>query len=70
MYKEKIQYIVALISEFADRYQLTSAQAARYMSHYGAIELCDKHYDVMHTLSWRDNIESIVAYCRRKGGQL
>ena len=67
---EKIQYLVALIAEFADHYGLTDAQAARYMSRYGAIELCDKHYNVMHTLPWSDNINSIASFCRRKGGEL
>ena len=70
MVKDKIHFLVALIAEFAAHYGLTDAQAVRYMNHYGAIELCDKHYNVMHTLSWLDNIQSIAAYCRRKGGEL
>lgn len=67
---EKIEYMVALVAEFAKRYQLTDAQAARYMSRWGAIELCEKHYGIMHTLPWNDNIESIATYCRRQGGTL
>lgn len=70
MVKDKVQYIVALIAEFAQRYGLTDAQAARYMSRYGALELCDTHYGVMHTLTWSDNVENIAAFCRRKGGEL
>lgn len=62
--------MVALIAEFAKKYQLTDAQAAQYMSRWGAIELCEKHYDIMHTLTWDDNIESIAIYCRRQGGNL
>ena len=68
--KDKIEYMVALVAEFAKRYQLTDAQAARYMSRWGAIELCEKHYGIMHTLPWSDNIESIATYCRRQGGTL
>lgn len=67
---DKIEYMVALVAEFAKRYQLTDAQAARYMSRWGAIELCEKHYGIMHTLPWSDNIESIATYCRRQGGTL
>jgi len=70
MMTDKIQYLVALISEFAQHYHLTPAQAERYISRYGALELCDKHYNSMHTLSWSDNINSIATYCRRKGGKL
>lgn len=62
--------MVALVAEFARRYNLTDAQAARYMSRWGAIELCEKHYGIMHTLPWSDNIESIATYCRRQGGTL
>ena len=67
---DKIPYLVALISEFATHYGLSDSQAARYMSRYGAVELCDKHYNVMHTLPWLDNIQSIATFCRRKGGLL
>jgi len=67
---DKIAYTVALIAEFAKRYGLNDAQAARYMSRWGAIELCEKHYDIMHTLTWSDNINSIATYCRRQGGSL
>lgn len=67
---DKIEYMVALIAEFSKKYQLTTSQAARYMSRWGAIELCEKHYGIMHTLPWNDNIDSIAAYCRRQGGSL
>lgn len=70
MLKDKIQYVVALIAEFAAYYHLTDVQALRYLQQYNALELCDKHYSVMHTLSFRDNIESLTAYCKRMGGQL
>ena len=70
MMKDKIKYIVALIAEFASHYQLTDAQAVRYLQQYHAIELCDKHYEVMHTLTFRDNIESLTTYCKRRGEQL
>lgn len=70
MLKDKIRYVVALIAEFAKYYQLTDAQAFRYLHQYNALELCDKHYDVMHTLSFRDNIESLTTYCKRMGGRL
>ena len=70
MLTDKIQFIVALISEFAHRYGLTDSQAARYLSRYGALELCDKHYDFLHTQSFYSNVCDIAAYCRRMGGEL
>lgn len=70
MITDKIQYIVALIAEFAKRFGLTDAQAARYMSRYGALELCEKHYDFLHTQSFSSNVNDIAAYCKRMGGEL
>lgn len=64
------QYIVAIIAEFAKRYQLTDQQAARYLSRYHALEMCQKHYGIMHTLSFDDNVENLHIYCQRMGGQL
>lgn len=70
MQKDKITYIVALIAEFAKRFGITDAEAAQYMNRYHATALCDKHYGIMHTLSFADNVDSIAAYCRRQGGTL
>ena len=66
----KIEYIVLLVAAFASRSNVTEAQAYRYLSQYGALALCDKHYGIMHTLSLEENIETLQAYCQRKGGKL
>lgn len=70
MVKDKIQYLVAFIAEFASKYNLTQPQAVRYLQRYHALELFDKHYDFLHTQSFASNIEDVTAYCRRFGGQL
>ena len=67
MQKDKMAYIVALIAEFAKRFGITDAEAAQYMNRYHATALCDKHYGIMHTLSFADNVDSIATYCRRQG---
>lgn len=46
---DRIQYIVALINEFAKRYELTDSQAAEYLSRYNAIDLCNRNYNYIHT---------------------
>ena len=68
--KDKIDYIVMLIAEFAKRNQMTQQQAYCYLSQFKGLELCDKHYGIMHTLSLDDNLDSISAYCRKNGGAL
>ena len=66
----KIEYLVLMVAAFASRTNMSEAQAYRYLNQYGALALCDKHYGIMHTLSLEENIETLQAYCQRKGGKL
>ncbi len=66
----KIEYLVLLVAAFATRANVSEAEAYRYLSRYGALALCDKHYGIMHTLSLEENIQTISDYCQRKGGKL
>jgi len=66
----KIEYLVLLVAAFASRSNITEAEAYRYLNRYGALALCDKHYGIMHTLSLNENLETLQAYCQRKGGTL
>ena len=65
----KIEYLVLLVAAFATRSNISEAQAYRYLSQYGALALCDKHYGIMHTLSLDENIEALQAYCQRKAAE-
>lgn len=67
---DKIEYLILLVATFASRCKVTEGQAYRYLSEYGALLLCDKHYNVMHTLSVDENIDTLRSYCQRKGGSL
>ena len=70
LWQNKIEYLVLLVAAFATRSNVTEAQAYRYLSQYGALALCDKHYGIMHTLSLDENIQTLKDYCQRKGGKL
>ena len=67
---DKIEYLVLLVAEFAARYKVSEQAAYRYLNQYGALALCDKHYNVMHTLSVEENIQTLREYCHRRGGNL
>ena len=67
---DKIEYLILLVSEFASRSNVSEVQAYRYLSQYGALALCEKHYNIMHTLSVEDNMQTLRSYCQRKGGTL
>ena len=68
--KDIAEYIVALIAAFARRFSMTETEAYQYLHRYGAISVAHEYYDVMHTQSFNDMVESMASYCRRKGGQL
>ncbi len=67
---DKIEYLVLLVAEFAANCKVTEAMAYRYLSMYGAFSLCNKHYNVMHTLPVEENIQTLRNYCQRRGGTL
>lgn len=67
---DKIEYLILLVSEFASHSNVSEVQAYRYLSQYGALALCEKHYNIMHTLSVEDNMQTLQSYCQRKGGML
>ena len=68
--KDISEYIVLLIAAFASHYQMTDADAYRYLSRYGAIKVAHDFYDVMHTQPMGDMVQSMASYCHRKGGHL
>lgn len=66
----KVSYIVAIISDFAERFGLTTPQAYRYLALYKGIDFLDEFYDVEHTLSFDDVISDVALLCRNNGGAL
>lgn len=58
------------IAEFGKKHRLSEQQAYRYLKQFGAIELIDRCYDVMHTQSFSDMVTDVTTYCHRKGGRL
>lgn len=68
--KEKVEYVIAAISEFGQRHKLSRAEAYRYLKRFKGLEMLDKFYDVMHTLSFKDTTDDLTAYCHRQGGAL
>lgn len=68
--KDIAEYIVALIAAFASYHSMTDTEAYRYLCQYGAIKVVHDFYDVMHTQSFEDMVQSMTLYCRQKGGSL
>ena len=68
--KDKIEYMVIVIGEFARRHQCQIQQAYSYLKHYKGIEFLDKGYDVEHLFSIEDAVDDVTEFCRRQGGAI
>ena len=67
---DRIEYLVLLVAEFSRLNKVSEVQSYRYLQQYGALALCEKHYNIMHTLSVEENLQTLREYCQRKGGNL
>lgn len=67
---DKLDYLVAIISDFAHKFSLTPSQAYRYLSNYKAIDFLIRNYDIEHTLSFENVVDDVSVYCRNRGGAL
>lgn len=65
-----IEYIVALVNEFARTFQLTERQAYHYIRLHGGISFVENNYGIIHTLDFSEAVESVALFCRRNGGEL
>ena len=63
---DRIEYLVLLVAEFARLNKVSEVQSYRYLQQYGALALCEKHYNIMHTLSVEENLQTLREYCQRK----
>ena len=61
---DKVEYVIAAISEFGKRH------GYRYLKRFQGMDMLDKFYDVMHTLSFKDVTDDLTAFCHRHGGAL
>ena len=67
---DKIEYIVACVSAFAQRYQLSNMQAYAYLRRFTGIDFLLDCYAAEHTLSIDDAVSDLQAICKREGGKL
>ncbi len=68
--KDKIEYTVSLVSDFAKKHALANTQAFNHLDRFGSIGFIDRHYDTAHTLPFTEMLENLALYCRNNGGTL
>ena len=68
--RDKIEYMVAGISEFASKFRLTDVQAYRYLNFHKGISFLMDNYNILHTLDFNEAVECVALFCRKSGGKL
>lgn len=68
--RDKIEYVIVVLGEFARRYALTYKEAYNYIEAHRGFDVIDKSYNVEHLFSVEDAVDDVVKYCKRYGGAL
>lgn len=68
--KNTLEFLVALVSEFATHLGISQDAAYNYIREYRGLEYYFKHYNILHTLSFEENVEDLLQVCANNGGQL
>ena len=66
----RIEYIVACVGAFAQRYNLSNMQAYAYLRRFTGIDFLLDCYAAEHTLSIDDAVSDLQVICQRKGGKI
>lgn len=66
----RIEYIVACIGAFAQRYKLSNTQAYAYLRRFTGIDFLIDCYAAEHTLSIDDAVSDLQQICQRNGGRI
>ena len=67
---DRIEYVVACVGAFAQRYNLSTMQAYAYLRRFTGIDFLLDCYAAEHTLSIEDAVSDLQAICHRKGGRI
>lgn len=68
--RDIFEYIIALVNEFAKKFGLSDKQAYVYIRHHQGVAFIERNYNIIHTLDFKEAVDSVAAYCRRSGGEL
>lgn len=68
--KNKINFTVACVDEFAQKNNLSVKEAFQYLFQFKGIEFIKENYEAEHTLSFDTVLEDLGILCRRNGGKI
>lgn len=67
---DRIEYVVACVGAFAQRFKLSNSQAYAYLRRFSGIDFLLECYAAEHTLSIDDAVLDLQLVCRQKGGRI
>ena len=65
-----MEYIIALVNEFAKKFNLSDKQAFNYIRNHQGVTFIEDNYGIIHTLDFQEAVESVALVCRKTGGLL
>lgn len=68
--RNKINYAVVCVNEFAKRYNISNKEAFQYLYHFKGVDFIKECYDIEHTLSLDDAIDDLTIICKKNGGKI
>lgn len=68
--RDIIEYIIALVNEFAKRFNLSDRQAFNYIRNHRGVSFIEQNYGIIHTLDFQEAVDCVAIYCRKSGGVL
>lgn len=68
--RDKIEYVVVVLGEFARRHALSYKEAFNYLKVHRGFDLLDNGYNVEHLFSIEDAVTDVTKYCKRYGGTI
>ena len=68
--KDRIEYFVACVTEFADAFGLDYQKSFDYLDRHCGLDFLMKCYEAEHTVSFADAVNDLQRVCRRNGGNL
>ena len=66
--KNKIDYFVVCVNDFADKHGMSYVAAFDYLKAYKGIAFLSEHYDIEHTYSIDEAVADLAQVCARNGG--
>ena len=65
-----MEYIIALVNEFAKKFNLSDKQAFNHIRNHQGVTFIADNYGIIHTLDFQEAVESVALFCRKTGGLL